>query len=235
MSDLYPRPVNTDLILVRHGTTEDNLTSRWTGWNDTPLNRVGLLQAEAVAGYIAAHYHPDILFASPLRRAHVTAEIIGQRVGLAIRILDGLKESHFGDVEGLPDAEVRERYAEVYAAASDLKDQEFAWPGGETRRNFVQRIRRAFGEIIDAGAGQCILMVGHGGMISNFLADLLEGDPSLWPKYMVNNCSVSHLTLSPDGPRLLLLNETIHLATGPAELLAQARATPPLWQMETKE
>jgi broad specificity phosphatase PhoE len=234
MSYSYTARPDTELILVRHGTTDDNLASRWTGWRDTPLNEAGRLQAKLVAAYLAANYMVVSMFTSPLQRALTTARIIGARMGLEPQVCDGLKESHFGEVEGMPDAEVRERYASTYAAALDLNDLDFGWPAGETRREFVARIRQTMDEVIKAGAGGRTLLVGHGGMISLFLADVLEGDPCRWPKYMVSNCSISHLAMSSAGPRLLSLNEIGHLASGPAELLAQAQAAPPLWKMPTE-
>ncbi|MCL5026660.1 MAG: histidine phosphatase family protein [Chloroflexi bacterium] len=227
----YPSVASGELVLVRHGTTIDNLASRWSGWQDSPLSDNGRLQAAVLAAYLADAVSADALYASPLRRALATATVIGERLGLAPRVHAGLKESHFGQVEGMPDAEVRRLYPEMYAAAQDFTDLDFCWPGGESRRQFVARIRRTLGEIIQESVGRRVLVVGHGGMISIFLADLLDDDPSRWPKYKVNNCSVTRLELSHDGPRLALLNYCDHLENGPPGLSLEARAAPPLWRL----
>ncbi len=221
-----------ELILVRHGTTADNLASRWSGWQDTPLSQSGRRQAEAVASYLAEIASAEILYCSPLSRALTTAALIGERLGLAPRIHSGLKEAYFGAVEGMLDIEVQRLHPDMYAAAQDLGNLDFRWPGGESRRDFVTRIRRTLGAIIAAEDGAARkLVVGHGGMFSLFLADLMEGDPSRWPKYMMNNCSVTKLELSSAGPKLVLLNYCDHLDGAGPDLARDAWSAPPLWKI----
>jgi probable phosphoglycerate mutase len=62
-------------FVVRHGEAEWNLTGREMGHLDSPLTRLGLLQAEALAAALRIHA-VEIVYASDLGRAVQTAEII---------------------------------------------------------------------------------------------------------------------------------------------------------------
>ena len=57
-----------DLIFLRHGQTEWNVTGRLQGHADVPLNEVGIAGAKE-AGKILKQYSFDAIFCSPLSRA----------------------------------------------------------------------------------------------------------------------------------------------------------------------
>jgi broad specificity phosphatase PhoE len=63
----------TRLILIRHGETDDNVGQRVAGWRDSALTERGRIQTELVAAFVADHYRPVAIYASPLRRASETA------------------------------------------------------------------------------------------------------------------------------------------------------------------
>src|SRR5436190_15563991 len=85
-----PHPIGgrTSLYLVRHGRTLGNVNRMLCGWTDVPLDRYGIHQAERVAARLAEGMSADVLLASPLQRARVTAEIIGAKLGLTPIIRD---------------------------------------------------------------------------------------------------------------------------------------------------
>ena len=83
----------TLLTLVRHGQTSANLDGVWHGSTNTPLTEHGRGQAAAAAAFIEANYKPvGSVYASPLDRAHNTAEPIAERLGLVPRIDSDLTE-----------------------------------------------------------------------------------------------------------------------------------------------
>lgn len=88
------------LYLVRHGQTDWNIGKQAQGVADIELNTTGIAQAEALRDRIAAeHLHFDYVYASPLRRAKKTAQIITdnrQDIIYDNRII----ERDYGDLEG---------------------------------------------------------------------------------------------------------------------------------------
>ncbi len=88
------------LYLVRHGQTDWNVKKCIQGIHDIELNSTGIAQAEALRDEIKRRgIKFDHVYASPLRRAQKTAEIItdGQYPILSDR---RLTERNFGDIEG---------------------------------------------------------------------------------------------------------------------------------------
>src|SRR5438067_10315444 len=96
-----PKDEATEVLLVRHGSTEHSLEGRFSGRNDLPLDDRGRGQARAIAAHIGAMYPIDTIVSSPLRRARETAEAIAARVGGDIAVEDDLIETEFGEWEGL--------------------------------------------------------------------------------------------------------------------------------------
>lgn len=86
------------IYLIRHGQTDWNLAKRVQGRTDNPLNETGIRQAEQLKEKLQA-YSFDICYASPLKRALQTAEIIvNNRVPIILD--DNLEERDFGNLEG---------------------------------------------------------------------------------------------------------------------------------------
>ena len=80
------------LWLARHGQSLSNAVRRFQGTQDIALSDLGRRQAVALSaglrGRTVAH-----VYASPLERAHETAAIIGQALGLPVQVRDDLTES----------------------------------------------------------------------------------------------------------------------------------------------
>lgn len=88
------------LYLVRHGQTDWNIKKQTQGVADIELNAAGLAQAEALRDRIVAeNLQFDHVYASPLRRAKKTAEIITDNRPDTIYD-DRLVERNYGDLEG---------------------------------------------------------------------------------------------------------------------------------------
>jgi broad specificity phosphatase PhoE len=84
---------------LRHGETDWNAQGISQGNVDIPLNATGLAQARSAAAKL---HHRGIatIVASPLSRARVTAEIVGEALGLPVAIDPDLREVSFGVQEG---------------------------------------------------------------------------------------------------------------------------------------
>ena len=96
------------LLLVRHGQTRWNAERRVLGRTDLPLDELGLTQAELVAPALG---HIDAIWSSPLLRARQTAAaILASRPHLTLQIEPDLTEMDQGELDGLDEAGLRERF-----------------------------------------------------------------------------------------------------------------------------
>ena len=147
----------TRILLVRHGLTEWNAVGRWQGWSDAPLSDVGLQQARAAADAVGA---VDVIVSSDLSRAVVTAEIIGEAIGVGpVEVDPRLRERGGGDYEGLTREEILERYPDAF----DRSPVEP--PGGEPIDVLWARVHEALRHLSATYDGADVLAVSHGGVI----------------------------------------------------------------------
>jgi broad specificity phosphatase PhoE len=203
--------VQTRLLLIRHGETDDNVAKRIAGWRESVLTERGRIQAALVAEFVAMRYRPAAVYASPLRRASETAADLAHRLQISVRHDHGLRELHFGDAEGLSFDELGERFPDHLARARNVEDDDFGWPNGETRREFYVRTRLSLDVIADAHAGETVAVVTHGGVVSRFLAEIAEGKPGRWASYHPANCSVAEIVVADGRHSIVCWNVTDHL------------------------
>ena len=157
--------------LARHGETDDNLEPfRFQGFRDTPLNDTGRRQAGELAEKVAdasgqMHSRDAIasLWASDLSRARETAEIVGERIGMAPTLDARLREGARGRWEGHLMVDIERAEPELYAAWR-RGGADFRFPGGESLLEHQQRVTQALAEIHAAGPLPA-LVVCHGGSI----------------------------------------------------------------------
>jgi broad specificity phosphatase PhoE len=87
------------VILVRHGQTDENVSGRISGQGDAPLNASGREQAQ-LAATVLMPLGVTHLFASPVTRAHQTAEVLAQHLQLPVETEADLREVEYGEWEG---------------------------------------------------------------------------------------------------------------------------------------
>lgn len=195
------------LYLVRHGETASNAEGLWQGrQGDDPLNERGRAQSQAAAEALA-NSDASAIYASDLRRAAETAEIIGARLSLPVRTHSGLREYDFGDLEGATTSEVLAQWKGLLVQWRT--DPSAKPPGGESATDFTLRVGAALHEIIGQHENEPVIVVAHGGSISVGLA-VLVGEPDDWRDYQMTNCGISMVRTGPDR-ELLTFDETSHL------------------------
>lgn len=146
----------TRLLVVRHGQSEWNALGRWQGQANPPLTETGVRQAEAAAEQLGMF---DAVWASCLERAHVTAAIIAERLGIGPVVTDeDLIEGAFGPWEGLTVHEIEAGWP-GYLAAHRRPDD------AETIEQIATRALAAFGRVAAATPGGQVLVVSHAGLI----------------------------------------------------------------------
>ncbi|NLF00412.1 MAG: histidine phosphatase family protein [Anaerolineales bacterium] len=149
------------LFLLRHGESVTNVQRVFaTRKLDPLLSEAGLQQAELQAEALAK-VGLAAIYASTLRRARQTAEIVGRQCGLSVRHTDLLREVHVGIVDGLSiEDPVNRRVYDDTVMGWGQDRLEVGFPDGETLGD-VERRFRAFLNGLGA-AEDPILVVGHG-------------------------------------------------------------------------
>ncbi len=154
-------PTQAPVYLARHGQTAYNLEGRFQGQLPVPLDDTGRGQAAELAERAAAHGF-RALWSSPLLRAHETAQIVAQRIGLSPREDRRLMETDAGDWTDRSFAEVQAEAPQLFAAFL-AGDPGFAFPGGES---FAEQEVRVGAALDDVERGQLpALVVCHGMVI----------------------------------------------------------------------
>jgi broad specificity phosphatase PhoE len=149
------------LILIRHGQSRGNAERRFTRGPDEPLTDLGREEARVAGHWVAARYAPVALYASPFVRAHETARLIGEPLGLVPEIVEDLREQFFGELHGRPYDEFR-----ASAEANAVPRWERRPPGGETLLEVARRAGPALDAIAHRHAGQPVVVVSHGGVMA---------------------------------------------------------------------
>ncbi len=213
-----PAAAPTLLTLVRHGQTPANVARLLSGVTDDPLTPFGERQAAAMGAALVSVIRDgtlpavDALYVSPLQRARRTAAQIAAPLGLTPVVRDALSEVNFGEIEGLTPEQVGERYPHLAVAFAPVSESfEIAWPGGESRPQFHDRVRDVFAGIVAAHPAAHVVVVAHGGVLSAALAHYLAGDSRRWRDYTVGNCSLSRLTVAGEAVTLHCVNDLAYL------------------------
>ncbi len=190
-----------EVLVARHGETDWNRNSRWQGLSDIPLNESGLTQARKL-GEMLKGEHIDIIYSSDLKRAHRTAEIVAEIIGvgsvrtdarLRERFLgkfEGWKTEQVADYSGLPQA--KRRLLETDEIFADNLESVEPW------ENFRLKVWMAFNDIAEASSGEKVLIVGHGGVMRAIYLSInsdFEGFPDF------RNCEFIRARKSDEGWR----------------------------------
>jgi 2,3-bisphosphoglycerate-dependent phosphoglycerate mutase len=161
------------LLLARHGESQFNAKSLWTGIWDVPLTDRGRKDAVTMAHAVKNH-KPSVAFTSTLSRAHDTLTIILETNHWKIPVKSdpALNERDYGDLTGMNKWVVEEKYG---------RDQFNKWrrgwdepvPKGETLKQVFRRVIPYFDSHIlpDLKRGKTVLVVAHG----NTLRALIKG------------------------------------------------------------
>ncbi|MCK7623464.1 bifunctional RNase H/acid phosphatase [Streptomyces sp. RS10V-4] len=205
--------VPATFVLLRHGETALTPEKRFSGsgGTDPALSPTGRRQAEATAAALAARGTVQAVVSSPLLRCRETAGVIADRLGLDVRVEEGLRETDFGAWEGLTFAEVRERFPDDLDAW--LRSAKAApTGGGESFAAVARRVAVARDKLIARYAGRTVLLVTHVTPIKTLVRLALGAPPESLFRMELAAASLSAVAYYADGnASLRLLNDTSHL------------------------
>jgi 2,3-bisphosphoglycerate-dependent phosphoglycerate mutase len=176
-------------MLVRHGQSTWNREHRIQGQLDPPLSAEGRAQAELLSRRLAGRRFAGF-YASDLKRAWETAQVIGAAIGAEPEPDRGVREIYLGAWEGLRTDELAQRFPDAWARWTEKPDWDLV-PGGEGAAPFEARVASALDAILERHAHGDILVVTHGGVIQVALHRVI-GSPShgLFP-FKIQNASIS--------------------------------------------
>lgn len=184
------------LLLIRHGQTEWNLQGRYTGQSDIPLNETGRAQARRLAESLSGN-PPEVVIASDLQRARETAEIIAAPFGLPVQTDPRLREIHQGVWEGMHFSQIKEKFAQAFAARK-ADPLTVAPPGGETVRQVRDRVVAAVSDIVREHNGRRVAVVAHGLALALIKAHLHNHPIQQVWELIPPNAEADELTISAD-------------------------------------
>lgn len=150
---------------LRHGETDWNKQGLMQGHTDIPLNETGRAQARAAVAALS-RLSIDRIVASPLVRAYETAEIVNSVLQKPLVADAGIKERHFGSMEGVTHIEM-DRQRSAWMADGSLAVEENGYPcppEAEPYDVFKTRTLETFTKHLTDEEGGDVLFVAHGGV-----------------------------------------------------------------------
>jgi broad specificity phosphatase PhoE len=196
----------TEFWLIRHGTTHSMLQGI-SGRSDVDLSEHGRAEAAQLARRIA-HSGARAVYASPIRRARQTAELICAQLDCAPLPLPELSELDYGEWTGQPFSSLREDRA--WRRFNSFRSGTII-PAGEHLLEVQARAVRALVTLQHAHPDQRVLLVTHADVVRALVLHFLGMPLDLFARLEIGPTSISSLELSPDGARVLRVNDTAHL------------------------
>jgi broad specificity phosphatase PhoE len=184
------------LVLARHGETVWHAENRYAGTSDIDLTSNGVLQAERLAGWTRSRGIATVV-SSPVRRAIETAEPAALAAGVALTIVEDLREVGFGIAEGHTLSELDPEIVARFRA--DPVAHPF--PGAEPPPVAAQRCADALRGIAARHGAGPVLVVAHNTLLRLGLCALL-GLPiahyrQVFPR--LDNAAVTEIAVPVDG------------------------------------
>ena len=205
-------PGSTELLLVRHGESEPMVPGkpfpRVDGHGDPALAPVGRRQADLLADRLSGH-PVDAIYVTTLRRTVQTAAPLAARLGIEPRVEPDLREVHLGEWEG---GIYRQRVAEGDPLAVRMYVEQ-RWdviPGAESAESLRERVRGALDRIVAAHPDERVVVVCHGGVIGEILAQVAQTERA-FTFVGCDNASISQVVAINGHWILRRFNDTAHL------------------------
>lgn len=159
------------LFFFRHGETDWNKNGLVQGASDIPLNESGAQQAAELAAILATRSVETIL-SSDLIRAQQTADAISAKLGIPVTFSAHLRETNYGEAEGMDRKLVREKYAAIMKEIDNPENENrhhLSLPGGESRHQVLERVNNALHNFLAETPFNTIGVSTHGGIMNALL------------------------------------------------------------------
>lgn len=181
------------LIIVRHSTSKHNLGHRISGGESNPdLSDSGIELAKQASEHLDLS-KIDLVYASPLKRAFHTAQILTKNQK-EIHIDQNLLEMRFGSWEGKDAVPLRQKYPDAFDLEGMMNQNYTKYAeNAESYRELVERCTEFFNDLKKIAKNKTVLVVCHGFTIRSLIASLFKIDPI--EVAVVNNVSFTEILL----------------------------------------
>jgi alpha-ribazole phosphatase len=185
-------PRETEIELLRHGEPVGG--RRYRGKLDDALSEKGWQQMWHAVG---ARADWQQIVTSPLLRCRAFAMALGERHGLPVEVDARFAEVGFGSWEGRTRQELEaETPGQVRRFLQDpVRNRP---PGAELLDDFTCRVQEGFDNVLQAYAGQRVLLVAHAGVIRTVMAQVLGIPPAVMYRIHVANAGLTRIRTDRD-------------------------------------
>lgn len=161
-----------EIILVRHG---DEIEGYRGGWSNISLSEVGIEKTHKLAKYMYENieeYKVTKIISSDLNRAKMTAEILSEKLNANLVLDERLRENNNGLLAGMKHEDANKMFPGIFFNTLEFEQK---FPGGESAKEFYERIEKSFYQIIKENKNEDrIIIVTHGGVASIILHMILD-------------------------------------------------------------
>jgi len=220
------------LWLLRHGQSEGNVVRDAAHGSDAevldiadrdmdvPLSDLGQQQAAGFGQWLGRAdptSHPDVVVASPYRRARDTAAIVINAAGLELPVFcdERLRERELGMLDLLTSRGVEARFPAEAERRRRLGKFYYRPPGGESWVDVALRLRSLRDSLSREHAGRRVLLVTHEVVIIivRYLIEALDEQEALRlsREESLANCSLTAYRMDDDTPKLERFGWTVPL------------------------
>ena len=175
-----------DIIMIRHGESEDNL-NKILSRDDTSLTKKGILQIKRSKEFLI-NYKFDKVYYSPLTRTIQTREHLG---------LEGIEEERIREIDfGIFTGYKYEEFTSKYPEESKLwidDPNKYEIPKGESINTVYKRVENFLEEVTEQD--EDILLVTHEGII-RVICSWVFDNPEYFFKFKADNGSFSIISIN---------------------------------------
>jgi broad specificity phosphatase PhoE len=199
----------TRFWLIRHAIVDENARAMLYGVMDVPLCETSLLEQAPMYRALAARLpRPAVWKVTPLSRTRRTAEAIfaAGYPGAEPEVEPAMIEQSLGEWQGLAHAELPARLTLPKHAFWPLAGNERP-PGGECLAEVIERTGQCLERLGTQHSGEDVVIVSHGGAIRAAVAYCLRIGPDNALHLSVQNLSLTRLERTPEGWRVVCVNE----------------------------
>jgi alpha-ribazole phosphatase len=159
----------TTFNFLRHGQVDG--PSALYGKTDVSISDQGL---HAMQTQMQKTSKVDVIISSPRLRCLHFAKVFAEFLSVPLVIEDDLQECDFGLYDGIPFDELSEQWLELNAFWQEPMHNTL--PNAESLERFHQRVIHCWQRLTTKHQGQNCLVVSHGGVIRQILADVLSAN-----------------------------------------------------------
>ena len=202
----------TQLILVRHGTTDANVRVPYIlqgSGIDLSLNDNGRKQAARVADFLAS-FPVRHVYASTLKRASETAAMIAEHHAVTVTQLAEIIECDVGLWEGKDWDTISQEHPEAYRLFHE-DPATHPYLGGESYSDVLRRALPVFERLLQQHIGETIVVVAHNIVNRAFVAHLLGLEMRRAKELAQGNCCVNIIQHHAGKSSLVTMNSLFHL------------------------